>query len=104
MSENQVISSYKTIVRCTEDNRIEVVFHKTTVVKVDEKEILLDTGDWWTRTTKSRMNQASQQFNLEYRVFAKKDTWYVEYQGKQHEFAESPIRLNRANGEVISQN
>lgn len=57
--------------------------------------LFLTAGGWWTNTTKNRMNQASNQFDLGYNVFQKDFNWFVDYRGKVFEFNENRIVLNR---------
>jgi len=56
-----------------------VWYHGTPVAAFGDKEIILTTNGWYTPTTKTRMNQASAQFNLGFQVFQKKWQWYVAY-------------------------
>lgn len=56
-----------------------VTYHSTQIVKFNEKEIILNTGGWSTSTTKNRMNQASNQFNLGYQVWQEKGEWFVQW-------------------------
>ena len=100
MSQEQVIPRYKTLLRHLSGGQTEVIYYETVIVQFDDREIWLDTGNWWTASTKSRMNQVSRHFDLGFRVFAKNSTWYVEYQGKTHEFAVTKIQLNRTTGNV----
>lgn len=55
----------------------DVTYHDTRVVYRNDEAITLDTGGWWTVTTKRRMNQASRSFGLGFSVFAKRGRWYV---------------------------
>ena len=64
------------------DGKITVRYHSTDVVVFDEKAITLNSGGWLTVTTKTRMNQASRQFDLGYHVFQKNSDWFVDYNGK----------------------
>ena len=70
----------------TEDGYTRVVYHFTCVVKFNQNKIILNSGGWHTQTTKNRMNQASNQYNLGYRVYQKDFTWYVDYKGQTIEF------------------
>ena len=54
-----------------------IQLHNTTVVTFDQNFIVLNTGGWKTVTTKARMNQASNQFNLGYRVSQNNHEWFV---------------------------
>ena len=58
-----------------------VVYHNTPVVKFNGDKIILDSGGYKTLTTKTRMNQAANQFGLGFFVFQKGYDWYVDYQG-----------------------
>jgi len=59
-----------------------VRYHETNVVEFDDKEIKLNSGGWFTQTTKRRMNQASGVYNLGYYVYQKDGQWITEYKGK----------------------
>ena len=54
-----------------------VVYHNTDVVRFNESEITLKTDGWYTQTTKNRMNQASNQYNLGFSVSQRNYKWYV---------------------------
>ena len=54
-----------------------VTYHNTQVVKFDHRRVTLDSGGYMTATTKTRMNQAANQFNLGYRVYQKNYAWFV---------------------------
>ncbi len=99
MSSEQRIS-HKTFVRDLADGRTEVVYYGTAIVQFDDREILLNTGDWWTRSTKSRMNLVSRHFNLDFQVISKSGIWYVIFQRISHQFAVTKIRLDRKTGAV----
>jgi hypothetical protein len=70
-----------------------VAYHNTFVVCASDKTIVLNTGGWFTVTTKTRMNQASNQFGLGYRVFQKDFRWYVEFKGKVRRFITNKVTL-----------
>jgi hypothetical protein len=91
----KVLSGYKTRVLADEDNVTRVFFHETPVVSFNERSIALNTGGWWTRTTKARMNQASQEFGLGFRVLQKQNKWLVEYQGETHPIVSDELVLRR---------
>ena len=64
-----------------------VWYHNTDVVQFDSLYITLNTGGWKTATTKLRMNQASNQFNLGFSVYQKDFQWFVVIpQGETVEF------------------
>ena len=75
MSQLRKVSKYKTkIIREGLETRVRL--YSTDVVTFCPERIILDTGGWVTVTTKSRMNQASNQFQLGYYVFTKKGQMY----------------------------
>lgn len=92
---HNVIGTHKTHVLVDRDSVTRVVYHETPVVSFNESSIRLNTGGWWTRTTKVRMNQASQEFELDFRVFQKKEKWFVDYQNETHPFDTDELVLQR---------
>ena len=54
-----------------------VVYHNTAVVQFNNDKIILNSGGWDTRTTKTRMNQASNQYGLRFSVYQVDFAWYV---------------------------
>jgi hypothetical protein len=90
----QVINGYKTRV-LTDEGKTRVFFHDTAVVTLNEETIELNTGGWRTRSTKVRMNQASQEFGLGFRVFQKAQDWFVEHHGEILPFATDKVTLQR---------
>ena len=94
MSQQNQIGTHKTKV-FTENGVTFVKYHDTKVVAFSDKSIMLDTGDWFTPTTKTRMNQTSNAFGLGYRVYQKNYDWYVDYDGKTYRFAGRSLGLKR---------
>lgn len=89
MAQQQTIGTHCTSVDFSPMFRIlSVKYHGTEVVKVSpgQKKIILDTGGWFTNTTKTRMNQASNQFNLGYTVYQKNKQWFTDYKGETYAF------------------
>ena len=73
-----------------------VRYHNTDVVQFDSLYITLNTGGWETATTKLRMNQASNQFNLGFSVYQKDYRWFVVIpQGETLEFTGRRIQFPR---------
>ena len=68
---------------------LTVKYHNTEVVTATNNFIRLDTGGWRTVTTKTRMNQASRQFDLGYTVYQKRQEWFVDYAGKTFDFGQA---------------
>lgn len=76
MSQLRKISKNNTrIIREGLETRVRL--HSTDVVTFCPERIILNTGGWETATTKNRMNQASNQFQLGYHVFSRKGQMYL---------------------------
>jgi len=79
MSQMHKVGKVATTVRHNDKGALSVVYHHTEVVRREENRIILNTGGWKTYTTKTRMNQASNEFNLGFTVFQKDFKWFVSY-------------------------
>ena len=86
MSQTQTLGKHKTTITkelgIGNEDYMVVMYWNTDIVKFNNERIILNTGGWSTATTKRRMNQTSEQFNLGYQVYQKNYNWFVEYQGK----------------------
>jgi len=80
MASLMKVGSHKTSIR-TIEGVTSIRYHDTDVVSFDDKTITLNTGGWKTNTTKTRMNQVSNQFELGYCVYQRKGIWYVAFKG-----------------------
>ena len=85
-----MIGTHKTTVY-TDNGTTKVKYHQTDVVKFNNERIVLDSGGWETSTTKKRMNQTSDQFDLGYYVFQKSFVWYVDFKGDTFDFVDNMI-------------
>lgn len=102
MTQTQKLSKYNTQVIHTGMDTI-VIFHNTPVITIKRycphdkyittESIILDTGGWFTTTTKTRMNQASNQWKLGYHVYQDKGEWYVRYRGYRIPFKGNTVEL-----------
>jgi hypothetical protein len=72
-----------------------VKYHDTVVVSFNDKWIVLDTGGWFTPTTKTRMNQASNQFGLGYQVYQREGEWNVCYGTGKLTFIKNQCTIRR---------
>ena len=54
-----------------------VVYRGTPIVSWTPDQVILNNGGWWTRTTKRKMNQAANQFGLNFHVYTVKHQWTV---------------------------
>ena len=78
-----------------EGNQTVIQYHRTPVVTFNDNFITLNTGGWFTVTTKARMNQASNQFNLGYHVYQENFKWFVDFRGSILPFIAHQLRLTR---------
>lgn len=92
-----------------------VTYHYTPVVAFNDRWILLQTDGWQTATTKARMNQAANQFNLNFAVSQANFKWFVTtykpysaetgYEGIMSKYWENthrPILINRKSGRIYA--
>lgn len=92
MPQTQRVSGVATSIR-GEEGRTIIRYHNTDVVSFNDKDVILNTGGWKTATTKTRMNQASNQFGLGYQVSQKKGDWFVDYKGQTIPFDSDSLTL-----------
>lgn len=72
------IGKTATSVTRTPDGTVQVKYHDTVIIKVDKRgRVTLDHGGWKTYTTKTRMNQAASELNLDFSVYQDSGRWYV---------------------------
>ena len=97
MSQTQTLGKHKTTITkelgIGNEDYMVVRYWNTDIVKFNNERIILNTGGWSTATTKRRMNQTSEQFNLGYQVYQKNYNWFVEYQGKTIPFNTQRLTL-----------
>jgi hypothetical protein len=89
MGQMSKISKNNTAISRNADGSIVVRLHSTDVVTVaTDGTVTLNTGGWNTVTTRARMNQAANEFNLGFRVFQEKHSLYVRvFDSKPYDFA-----------------
>jgi hypothetical protein len=73
------------------DKTTSVIYHETPVVKFNNYKITLNSGGYKTATTKTRMNQASNEFDLGFRVYQQQKKWYVEYNNQTLNFVDNMV-------------
>ena len=78
MSQQHKLGTHATTV-ATQNGFTRITYQGTVVVAFDDSEIWLDSGGWRTSTTKTRMNQASSQFDLGFRVYQHGGAWFVSF-------------------------
>lgn len=59
------------------ENRIDVKYHDTVILTVGDGWVRLNSGGWQTVSTKTRMNQAANEFGLDFCVHQTYGVWYV---------------------------
>lgn len=98
MSQQNRVGTHKTVIFTDESGITRVVYHSTPVVSWGKDWVELNTGGYRSATTKTRMNQASNQYGLGYRVWQKHWTWYVDKPDNSTEvFDSKSIRFSRNN-------
>lgn len=76
------------------DGYTVVRYHATEVVKFNNREIILNSGGYYTLTTKTQMNQTANQFGLDFQVKQKDFQWRVLFNGKTLPFSNG-MKLKR---------
>lgn len=79
MEQFNELGSHKTSVFTDSEGFTNVVYHSTAVVRFSQSKdrIILNSGGYLTNTTKTRMNQSSNQFRLGFSVFQRNFDWFV---------------------------
>ncbi len=92
MAQTQIIGKTATSVKTIEGITV-VKYHQTNVVEIERTgkgkglnwkpvvKVTLRSGGWRTLTTKVRMNQAANQFGLDFQVYQENFEWYVQVGG-----------------------
>jgi len=74
---------------------VKIQYHNTTIVEIFPDRFILDSGGYWTKTTKLRMNQTSEVYGLDFYVYQKNYNWYVDYKGETYSFDKPVLGLPR---------
>ncbi len=90
MAQTHKIGKGNTTIKTVNGETI-ITFHWTEVVKFNDKTITLNSNGWKTNTTKNRMNQTSNQFDLGFIVTQKDFSWYVTFKGETVDFRDGMI-------------
>ena len=78
MDRNNKVGELKTAIYQS-DGYTVAQSHDTQIVRFNDDEIILNSGGWQTKTTKSRMNKVSDAFQLGFRVSQRHGEWFVDY-------------------------
>lgn len=77
------LSNYATTISYNQYSGMqEVIYHSTVIVAWNTSKIVLNSDNWKTSTTKRKMNQCSNQFDLRFRVYQEDFIWYVSWKGE----------------------
>lgn len=94
MSQTQKCRGTATKIKKGSDGSLVVTYHNTDVVtKLADGTIILKTGGYKSPTTRTRQNQASNEFGLGYGVFQKDFSWFVDWKGVTLPFDGDEITL-----------
>jgi hypothetical protein len=88
MSQTRTIGTHKTQIR-TQDGYTIVQYWDTEVIKFNDTEIILNSGGFLTNTTKTRINQTSNEYNLGFDVRQIKGDWFVFFKGDKLGFVDN---------------
>lgn len=91
MGQTSIVRGRATKVYRSTEGDTCVQYHQTVVVRFNSSRIVLNSGGWLTVTTKTRMNQASNQYELGYYVFQRNYEWFVDYNDKTIPFEDGMI-------------
>ena len=72
----------------TKNGMTHYVFYGVPVVVFNDVAIILNTENHFTKTTKHRINQASKEYDLGFKVIQKNKEWLVDYKGKLLSFVD----------------
>ena len=80
----------------SDNGTTKVILYSTKIVEWNHNRdsIILNNGGWMTATTKRRMNQVAEQFDLGFTVYQKDFEWYVVLNGQTLPF-ENGMELRR---------
>lgn len=90
MAQTQIFRGAARAIRTNEHTGTRNYFyHSTPLVSVfTDGTIMLFSGGYRTATTRLAMNQASNQDNLGFQVYARKRQWFVSWKGQEIPFTD----------------
>lgn len=80
------LSTYKTTITTDDQGVTRVKYRDTNIVNFHNKGFYLSTDGHKTATTKKKMNQASVDFDLGFKVYQRKNEWFVEWRNETYPF------------------
>jgi len=78
------ISRFRNTATYSDNSTTKVILYSTKIVEWNHNRdsIIHNNGGWMTVTTKRRMNQVAEQFDLGFTVYQKDFEWYVVLNGQ----------------------
>ena len=98
MAQTRTIGKTATTISNSVTGDTVITYHKTAVVKFNGHVIRLNSDGWRTVTTKTRMNQASNQYGLGFYVRQSKGIWYVGFYGHEYLYHDHILLDRDTNG------
>lgn len=88
MTQQARISRNNTKIERLGEYRV-VTLHGTPIVKVHSSgAVTLNSGGWRTSTTKTRINQVANEWNLGFSVYQRNFDWYITIGGQSRQFTD----------------
>lgn len=98
MVRNASLGTYKTEVKADSRRGIIVTYDGLDIVSANDERVILNHNGRMTRGVFNRLNEASRQYQLCYRVERYAGGWVVRYRGESHKFGRSGrVRLKGRN-------
>jgi hypothetical protein len=88
------LSRYETKVVTSEYGGF-VRYHQTEIVSWNATHIVLNSDGWRTVTTKRKMNQTSDEFDLGFSVYQHKHQWFVTFNGTTIPFEDRMLLVRK---------
>lgn len=91
MAQTQIFRGVQRDIVRTAEGTAYCYRNTAVVTRLNDGGIRLNSGGWRTNTTKTAMNQASNQDGLGFKVIQKNYDWFVEFDGEVLEFFDGMV-------------
>lgn len=92
MAQTSIFRGTARAIVSNDDGSTSYAYHRTTIVRAyKDGSIKLDSGGFRSKTTKTAMNQASNQFRLGFQVYQKDFGWFVTWKGQTVPFIDGMV-------------
>lgn len=98
MAQQHTIGKTATTTATGPDGITRVTYHSTVVVSFTPDKVTLCHGGWRTPTTKTRMNQAANQYGLGFEVVQRDFDWIVRTSASEYRFDGGTFTFDRHTG------